>query len=106
MISPVLGLDSSPSPNSTKTPEPSSSALCLHCGRPLSWMARFRGQSRFCSEKHRELYKLESDRLALEALHWNHGLQVKAQARPTSISRPDVSKTDLSRPDLSKLDPS
>lgn len=102
MISPVLGLELSPGPDSTKNPDPNSTTLCLHCGKALSWIARFRGQSRFCSEKHRELYKLESDRLALEALHWNHGAQVKAQRHAALESKPEAAKSEPTKPEVSR----
>jgi hypothetical protein len=49
----------------TEMPAPIS---CTHCGRPISWLGRLRGRTRFCSEEHRELHAQAELRAATDAL--------------------------------------
>lgn len=67
---------------------------CLYCGQPISFLARLRGEDRFCSARHRELFREESDRLAMRALQRTAEGGMKRPlgltARSGSVSEPPL----------------
>ena len=66
-----------------------SAPFCLHCGRPVSFLAWLRGGGgRFCSRAHERKYMHEADQLAMQALAWTQAVSVPPRPRYRIFRKP------------------
>lgn len=88
MVSPGLTSPSNPVPRAITVQPTGAAGTCFYCGKRLSFLGRLGGGRRFCSVAHADLYQLELDRLAFQALNVDHGARLKPPAREPQRGNP------------------